>query len=329
MQQGDEQETFIQIIGESKKKLQTLKILSNFFNHKVLIAALIRTKVVHNLFENNKSLDIHKLELFHIQYTNSLIDLFRKLKKSKEQLYMLIADEIYINADFIAKLKQEAESGFFKDESKNHAVVLSQKIEQLYRIFSFDEEKPFRWNEVTLFSNRRAPEYYRELSEVKFRQLTHHEDEKVYTNSLATFERKLLGKLNIQKFRIKFVCGFRFDSQIAEVYDFVDSNDRFLFLPAHKSFYLLDANNLHGIDLSANLSTKHQIIEEMTLKNAQLREKQSMIKSQLPNDVEIVLQDYVAKISDVNFINDLQNVDEQTNILRTMLNININSNNGN
>ena len=60
-------ENFDRIIAESSKKLSTLKVLSNFFNHPDLIAISIRTQIIHNLFENNLSLDINKLELFHIQ----------------------------------------------------------------------------------------------------------------------------------------------------------------------------------------------------------------------------------------------------------------------
>ena len=78
------EEIYTQIIEDSAKRLRTVKTLSNFFNHKDLFAVYIRTKVIHNLFESNKNLDANKLELFHVQYTSSLIELFSKLKKSKE-----------------------------------------------------------------------------------------------------------------------------------------------------------------------------------------------------------------------------------------------------
>ena len=76
----EDEELFVQIIKDSNKKLMVLKLLCNFFNHRDLIGALIRTKIIHNLFEKNRALDINKLELFHIQYTVSLVELFQKLK---------------------------------------------------------------------------------------------------------------------------------------------------------------------------------------------------------------------------------------------------------
>lgn len=324
MHQEDD-ETFIQIIKDSKKKLQTLKILGNFFNHPVLIAVLIRTKVIHNLFENNKNLDINKLDLFHIQYTNSLIDLFQKLKKTKEQNFLLLADEIYINEDFISKLKLEIESGHFSDVAYSHAKSLSLKIEQLYKIFAFDDVINFRWNEINEFSSRRSSEFYREISKEKFEQISLHEDDPVYQNQLVKIERKLLGKLNIHKFRLKFACGIRYKDEICEVYEFIDSNDKFIFNVNDKSFYFLNEANIRGIDLSKNKPVKMQIIEDLQAKNLKLKEQQVNLKTQLPRDVELVLQSYADKIADVEFLNDLQNVDEQTNILKAMLNININS----
>lgn len=43
----------------------------------------------------------------------------------------------------------------------------------------------------------------------------------------------------------------------------------------------------------------------------------------MPADVEAVMESYLQKISGVEFLEDLQNVDEQTNILKAMLNIKI------
>lgn len=325
----DDDEIFIPIIRDSKKKLQTLKILSNFFNHPVLFAVLIRTKVIHNLFENNRSLDSNKLELFHLQYTQSLIDLFQKLKKTKEQSYLLLADEIYINDDFIGKLKLEIDASFFRDVAYSHAKKLSLKIEQLYKGFAFENLEVFHWNEITEFSSRRANEFYREISKEQFDQLVAHHHDNVYENKFVTIEKKLLGRLNIHKFRIKFTCGLKQGNELLEIYEFVDSNDRFVFHISEKSFYFLDDENTKGIDLSKNQSVKKQIIDGLQEKNRQLTAQQESIKTQLSSEVEAVLESYAAKISEVEFLNDLQNVDEQTNILKAMLNININSNNGN
>jgi len=323
MENKEDLETFDQIIAESNKKLSTLKILSNFFNHTDLIAILIRTKVIHNLFEGNKNLDIHKLDLFHIQYTNSLIELFQKLKKSKEQKYLLVSDEIYLNEDFIVKLRAELDIIPFTDELRDHARNVAKKIEELYRIFTDGSTGSFDWSGVSQFINKRSGEFYRDLTEKQYQNLVAHQHKPIYTNSFVTFERKLLGKLNIQKFRIKFLCGFKYETEEIEVYEFLNSNDKFIFINDKKSFYLIDNTQLNGLDLSKNESNKKQIIDQLVSKNLVLKDVLSSIKTSMPKEVEAVLDSYMEKISGVEFLDDLQNVDEQTNILKAMLNINI------
>ena len=322
----DEQEQiYAQIIKESEKKLLVVKMLSNFFNHKDLFAVYVRTKVIHNLFDANKSLDANKLDLFHVQYTSSLTDLFQKLKRAKEQQYLLMEDEIHINADLIQKLEKENEQRNFPEESRKHSQNMGMMLKQLYNMLAANVTMPFSWSNIMQFSARLASEYYREVSAEQFALLAKQEDKKVYQSDYAVIERKLLGRLNILNFRVKFACGLSHNNQYAEVFDFRDSNDKFVFLNGSKSFYLLSDDAAKELDLSKNTSNKASIIMGLHYKNDLLRDKQSILKTSLPNEVESVLAAYLEKISGVDFLEELQNVDEQTNILRAMLNININS----
>ena len=313
---------YFQIINDSKKKLLTLELLSNFFNHKDLIGAFLKTKIIHQLFEKNKNLDINKLELFHLQYTKSLIELFQKLKKSKEQQYLLVSDEIYINDDFIAKLVAELNDSKFIDEMRIHAINMSHKIEELYQFLVTDKMGSYSWDNIVNFSRIIHSEYYREITEEKYILLTSC-NKNIYNNSFAKIEKKLLGRLNIQKFRIKFSCGLVFNHQIIEVFEFRDSNDKFIFIEKDKSFYFLDETVSKTLDLSGNISNKLQIINSLKNKNAHLKEQLGKIKTTLPQNVHDVLESYLQKITSVDFLNELQNVDEQTNILKSMLNLNI------
>ena len=77
---------FTTIIRDSEKRLNKLKILINFFDQSQIIAIHVRTKVIHDIFFSNKTLDTSKLELFHLQYTDSLLDLLVKLKKHIDKL---------------------------------------------------------------------------------------------------------------------------------------------------------------------------------------------------------------------------------------------------
>lgn len=319
----EEEERYVQILKDSNRKLVVLKLLSNFFNHKDFVGVSIRTKVIHSLFQKNQTLDINKLELFHIQYTNSLIDLFQKIKKSKEQHYTLISDEIYINTDVISKLKSEIGEEKFFEKSKEQAQRMSKKIEKLYQIFASDDSNFFDWNDIMSFSDGVKSEYYREINIEQYENLTV-VNRKNYENKYAKFERKLLGRLNILNFKIKFLCGLVCNNQIVEVYDFRDSNDKFIFIGNDKSFYFIEGEMVKDIDLTKNNSAKGEIITQLQEKNALLELELSTIKTALQESVQEVLKEYLNKISAVDFLEDLQNVDEQTNILKTMLNININ-----
>ncbi|MDV6167225.1 hypothetical protein R1T16_02235 [Flavobacterium sp. DG1-102-2] len=299
--------------------------MSNFFSHKDLFAVFVRTQVIHNLFESNKNLDPNKLDLFHVQYTSSLIDLFQKLKKAKEQQYLLLSDEIYINQDLVRKLEGETVSVNFTDISRKHAKAMAAKIKQLYEMLAGGALSAFSWGDTMAFSQLMRAEFFRPLESEQFAQLTKTEGRNCYKNEFVTIERKLLGRLNIHNFRIKFSCAFVCDDEVAEVFDFVDSNDKFVFINSSKSFYFLDEKMSQGIDLSKNESNKTSIIIDLKIKSDALRERQATIKSSIAPDVEDVLSGYLEKISGVDFLDELQNVDEQTNILRAMLNININS----
>jgi hypothetical protein len=318
----EEEERFIQIIKDSNRKLVILELLFNFFNHKDFVGVLIKTKIIHALFENNKTLDINKLELFHIQYTTSFIDLFQKLKKSKEQQYVLISDEIYINQDIISKLKMEIGDSKFPQLLRVHAQNMSKKIEDLYQMFVAEEGVFFSWNEIISFSDSIKTEYYREISIEQYEKLTTSK-KSLYQNKYSKFEKKLLGRLNVLNFKIKFSCGLICNNEIIEVYEFRDSNDKFVFIANEKAFYFLASEMEKEINLLKNDSVKGEIITQLKNKNASLESELSTVKTSLPEKVNEVLKDYFNKISSMDFIEDLQNVDEQTNILKTMLNINI------
>lgn len=321
----EQDEIYAQIIKDSSKRLRVLKTLSNFFSHKDLFAVFIRTQVIHNLFDGNRNLDPHKLELFHVQYTSSLIDLFQKLKKSKEQQYLLISDEIYINEDLVRKLESESVAVDFVSEVREHSANMAAKLQQLYNMLATGEQVVFGWGDIMLFAAKRAGEFYRDIDASQFLALTDMDARSTYRNEFASIEKKLLGRLNINRFRVKFACGLVHGNEIVEVYDFLDSNEKFVFIASAKAFYFLDAETAKGFDLSKNLSSKTRIIIDLKAKTDALKEKQATVKTFLPPDVEEVLEGYLEKISGVDFLDELQNVDEQTNILRAMLNININS----
>jgi hypothetical protein len=323
MSNKEELSEYDQIIRNSFQKIARLKIIANFFDNSDLVSIVIRTKIIHNLFESNKNLDIHKLDLFHLQFTNSFTALFQKIKKSIEQQLHLIHDEMNINEQFIEQYSTSESNEDFKIASSIHSKQMSRKLEELYEIFSSDLNSPFEWTEILDFANEQSNEFYRDITKALFDSLTDSTDKRVYKNELATIETKLLGKLNIQKFRVRFQCGLKYQSNFVDVFKFLNTDDKFVYRYATNEFYLLEDQDQLGLDLSKNKSDKQQILHDLREKNALLQSKINSIKTTLQPEVLVVLKSYLDKISSVSFLEDLENVDEQTSILKAMLNVKI------
>jgi hypothetical protein len=212
----------------------------------------------------------------------------------------------------------------FPELMREHSRKMILKLEHLYNMFSHDTIDVFSWDEILKVSNMVQTKYYREITVDQYSDLISF-NLNFYQNVYAKIERKLLGKLNACKFRIKFTCGLVCNNELIEVFDFIDSNEKFIFVTNDKSFILLDPLNAKNVNFSKNTSSSNQVVSQLIEKNEDLKEKLSQIKTSLTKEVLDVLKSYLDKISSVDFLDELQNVDEQTNILKAMLNVNINS----
>ena len=316
---------FAAIIKDSEKRLNKLKILTNFFDQSQVMAISVRTRVIHDMFAANKELDINKLELFHLQYTDSLLDLLTKLKKNIEQKYLLLINEIQINTDVINSFTNEIKKDNFLDRVKTHNLIMQAFMESLYNDLAFENKVSNLTNlqEKNDLSNEMGAEFYRKIKPQEYDQLNAISSKSMYEFFDFKIQRNLLGKLNIQKFKFKFLCGFQCNNQFIEIYEFIHCNEYFVFLKEKNEFLNIVLSDFPNVDFSKNNSNKKEMLLQLKRKNIELKNKaERMIKS-IPQDVEIVLNDYDQKISSMQFLDDLQNIDEQTNVLRTMLNINI------
>lgn len=313
------------IIKHSEKRLNKLKILNNFFNHTEVIAIAARTKAIHHVFATNDTLDINKLELFHLQYTDSLLDLIAKLKKKNEQQYLLLMNEIQINDEVIKSIGVSTDSDFFKEKVKEHNTKFQKFIALLYNELAFEKKQLQKKEieEINQLSKDWGIGYYRKIALNDFVALMALSCNLNYDIDEFRIEKKLLGKLNIQKFRFKFLCGLQFNNQFIELYEFIDSNDYFVFLKEKKEFLFIDIKQFRNIDFSKNNSGKSDRLLELKNKNIDLTNKAEQIIKFIPMEVEEILNNYNQKISSFELLDDLQNIDEQANILKTMLNINI------
>ena len=316
---------FAEIINNSESRLNKLKILSNFYDNSLIIHIAVRTRVIHDIFASNETLDTNKLELFHLQFTDSLIDLLNKLKKNLEQKFAILTHEIRINEDIMESFKGEIEKDSFKESVITHNLIMQSFMEMLYKQLAYETNALDLelMNAIDGLVLEKGIEYYRKLEANMYQKILELPLKKQYDFQDFTIEKKLLGKLNIQDFKFKFLCGFQFENKYIEVYEFIHSEEHFVYIKSSKTFVSIKLSDFPVVDFSKNVSNKKEVLLQLKQKNVELKTQSELVLKSMPADVEQVLNDYLGKISAIDFLDDLQKIDEQTNILRTMLNINI------
>ncbi|GEJ45608.1 hypothetical protein [Chryseobacterium sp. ON_d1] len=314
---GDDAAT---ILSQSKRRLTKLKLLANFFEHIDIISIYIKTDIIHNLFQENTALDYNKLELFHLQYTDSLIELLTKIKKQKENDMLAVINEIDVNNKYISGFEERRVDSFQTDR-KMYSGVFSQHLKTLYKDLTEDRFTA-NWDHVLYFHKKYAQEFYRTEAD---EALLKPDSFPAYQYKDYSIERKLLGRLNIQGFKVRFVCGYLIGTHDYELFRIFQSDDYFIFSVDEKKLYLFD-KELDKLDVSENQSNQSSIIDQLRNKNEQLEHSMNERKRTLPKEVEAVLKDYIRNLENIDIMSKIFDFDEETNILRAMLNLNLNNN---
>src|SRR6201991_3736592 len=314
-------ENRLNILNQSNRMLSKLQLLSVFFGDDVIYKIYLRSQVIHKLFETNPELDANKLDLFHLQFTQSLIDLLRKIKKNNESNISLVFDEIQINKELIEKLNDPFYTeANFNLEKQRQALKVNLSLRKLFQVLSDNStDNPLSKN-INSFSSRFAADFFYTITPELQQELTSYNDKDVYTDEYATIQRKLMGILCKYDFKTEFYCGLKSGSQVIEVYKFVEADRYFLYSPSDSLFVFLDVTKLANIDLTNNMSKKERLIHELRDKNDKLEGNAAAMKSFMPPEIKNLLADNYKKISDINFLENISNIDVQANILKSMLN---------
>jgi hypothetical protein len=308
------------ILKASRTEISRLQLLAVFFEEETLYKIFLRSQVIHQMFENNEDLDIDKLEIFHVQFTASLIELLRKIKKSNEKNVSLIYDEIALNKELIEQMSNSvfSESSFNLDKQQQ-SLKIKQSLRKLFQMLSEDKEEfPFSKN-INSFSSRYAADFYFDITAEQLGALIDFDPKEMYVNTHASIQKKLMGQLCKYDFRIEFYCGLKSGQLIVEVYKFVDQDKYFLFFPSRHVFLFCELVDLKGIDFTNNQSEKGRIIQELSYKNDTLTSSAAALKTYIPAEIIALLKENYNKISDINFLDHLNNYDVQANILKAML----------
>lgn len=312
------------ILNDSNKTISKLQLLSTFFEDEIIYKIYLRSQVVHKLFETNPELDVNKLELFHLQYTATVIDLLRKIKASNERNVSILYDEIQINKDLIDSMNDSvfSEKNYQLDKQKQ-SLKINLSLRKLFQVLSDNsEDYPFSKN-INAFSARFSQDFYFDISPDALNELIKFNPAEVYRNNSAIIQRKLMGLLCKMDFKTEFYCGLTAGNLVLEVYRFLNMDRYFLFFPAKNLFLFCDLSTIQGVDWTNTLSKKTRLVQEITDKNDNLMSRANVLKTVIPDNVQALLKEYYEKISDVDFLQQIGRFDVQTNILKTMLNTNV------
>lgn len=307
-------------MSQSKRRLTKLKLLANFFENVDIISIYIKTDIIHNLFQENKELDYSKLELFHLQYTDSLIDLLTKIKRQKENDMLAVINEIEVNSKYISGFEEKRTDGFETDR-KMYSGIFSSHLKNVYQDLT---ENKFRldWENILYFHKKYAAEFYR--SEVD-EDLLKSGAFPAYQYQDYQIERKLLGRLNIQNFKVRFICGYAVSGNEYELFRIFQTDDYFVFDIEGKKMYLTDPKKMEKLNTSPNESNQGVIINQLKKKNEELENAMVERKKILPDQVQNVLKDYIKNLENTDIMSRIFDINEETNILRAMLNLNLNN----
>lgn len=307
-------------MSQSKRRITKLKLLANFFENVDVISIYIKTDSIHTLFQENKGLDYSKLELFHLQYTDSLIELLTKIKRQKENEMLAVLNEIDVNNKYISGFAEKQLDGFDTDR-RMYSGIFSKHLKNLYQDLT---ENKFRihWDDVLYFNKKYAAEFYR--SEVD-EELLKSGSFPAYPYQDYQIERKLLGRLNIQNFKVRFICGYAVSGNEYELFKIFQTDDYFIFDVEGKKMYLTDPKKIEKLNISPNESNKGIIINQLKNKNEALENEMNERKRILPDQVAGVLKDYIKNLENTDIMSRIFDINEETNILRAMLNLNLNN----
>jgi hypothetical protein len=310
----------LNILSQSKRRLTKLKLLANFFENADIISVYIKTDVIHHLFQENKGLDYSKLELFHLQYTDSLIELLTKIKRQKENEMLAVINEIDVNNKYISGFEEKRADGFETDR-RMYSGIFSNQLKSLYNDLT-EEKFRLNWENVLYFYKKYVSEFYRTGVD---EELLKSGSFPAYQHREYQIERKLLGRLNIHNFKVRFVCGYNISGNEYELFKLFQSEDHFIFDIEGKKIYLIDPKKMEKLDIMPNESNQETLVHQLRKKNEKLEETISERKKILPDQVIAVLQDYLKNLENVDIMNKIFDINEETNILRAMLNLNLNN----
>ncbi len=320
------------ILKDSRDRLNKLSIYMNYFNNKLVTDIFNQTQLIHDVFSENENLTFKKLEQYHYYYTDALIELLEKLKKSTD-------DNIAIKNTQIKSINNKIESSFknitsIKSDLSNldnlkmqYTNYMSMQISSIYNClvekfndFRYKKSKDFKFfnylvDDVT-FWNMPIDTYI---------SLVEKDDKNFYGWEDFSIEKILMGKLQKNLFLIDFIGCFNInDSQYLELFKFSDSNIYFVY--DTKNFIFKTIKYPIVVDLCTDDNTKYKSIKHdlSVLENDRIKieaELKSVKRLAIDKEVKPVLDKYLVKIEDLELLDKITEINIETKNLQVLLDL--------
>lgn len=309
-----------EILDASDKIIQRLNDLIIFFEDQTIMKIYLQSQVIHKLFEENPDIDISKLELYHIQFTSTLIDLLDKIRKKNERIVNMMENEIELNSDMIAKLRQAiSQEGGYEAEKSQQAKRITRSIYNLHKALSSQSsEYPYTDN-INAFSLKYYKDYFFDADPQLLALLTTYDHNDAYRNTFGVINKQLLADLVKVNYKVQFCFGIRINNTLMEIYKIGNEEKYFLFQPTKNNFLPCDINVFPYKKWESESSKKERSIKELILKNIQLEKDIKFNLRHINSDIALLLDENLKRITELDFLADLENIDIQANTLRTMI----------
>ncbi len=322
----------LEALKSSSDKINKLNIIHNFFKNDSLDKINEKSKEVHDLFRINEQLNIKKLEQFHYYYTDNLIEMLSKLKKSKEDSYGIINEKL---KNINSKLKSIINNVILdpdwinKNKNKYNDFIIF-LLSNLYHNLSKEKQETKQETLVNIskytkkdmsFDEVYSTELFYEISDEEWISLEPTTSIQFYEHDVWRIEKKLMGKCHKNGFRIEFIAGLKLTA-CAYLLNIKDTEDYFIYMPQNYSFYMTQFSKINKMMIEGN--TKSGRDKKLRVELEGERNKISSLITEIKSlkDEKIIetLKNYLIKISNEDFLGDMVKIDLDRKYLDDILN---------
>lgn len=319
-----------EILTNSRKHLDTFKRLCSFFNNNILNDILDQSEFIYDVFDKNEELNIKKLEQYNYYYTENLIELLEKLKKSREENIIILDTKVLQIKNKLSLMDiKKVDTKIIDNEKKKWANYISDQLFKCYKELCNDKtlmyaiDTNYKLSELDKNFTKICPlNNIYSITNTIYDTLDDYNSEDCYISSQFTIHKKLIGKLNKNVFNIEFKYTLMSEStKCLYIFMIKDTTDYFLFVPEKMLFKLVNSSDvlIHIASSNSSWSKHAELLEQELIKyekyNTDLLKQRTIWEEEMID----ILNKYLTKVNDIELLNSLQEIDVNRRNLETIL----------